>query len=475
MYCGKCGREAKQSDRFCGLCGTALASNQPQQSEDGIPSVAENIDNKQLQRCPKCQHTSLYWNHFTSLHECFNPQCRKDFTRSEYTSIVGQQVQPEARTPYERQITQVLRRCPHCGQGMLLWEESKSMFRCLNVECRHIYTRSQHRKWRLIGPIRRGFKAFVRGRWFIVALGLAIIFLSIGYYPSIFGQSDFARWMEIPLEAFGAILALIGLLVGTHLKRITFANALLILLILFTVGSTAYYHLDKSGKISAWVSRSSGEGTVSGNIKEKIPSLLDYLGGLRLETVEPTPVPTRPPIQTPSLTLFTPRPTPTIPPTNESYVLIDHSIVSGADGRPIVIVNNPNAKNPSWTQLVTFLQQDTTDRMFYDKNSFMCGDFAEMLHNNAEKAGWRTAYVIIGLSSSIGGHALNAFQTTDRGLVYIDCTGASFGKQHPQYMDKVVRLIVGSNYVPECIFPEPGWSCTYESVGLVTEIEVIQW
>jgi uncharacterized membrane protein len=278
---------------------------------------------------------------------------------------------------------------------MLLWDESKSMFRCLNVKCGHIYTRSQHRKWRLIGPIRRGFKAFVRSRWSIVALGLAIIFLSIGYYPSIFGQSDFARWMEIPLEAFGAILVLIGLLVGTHLKRITFANALLILLILFTVGSAAYYHLDKSGKISAWVSRSSGEGTVSGNIKEKIPNLFDFLGGFETETPTPTPTATTPPVRpTPTPTS---RPTPTPPVTEESWVLIGNARIVGADGKPVVVVNNPSAKNPSWSQLVNFLKQDPTDKYYYDDNSFVCADFAEMLHNNAEKAGWRTAYVSIEL------------------------------------------------------------------------------
>jgi hypothetical protein len=105
----------------------------------------------------------------------------------------------------------------------------------------------------------------------------------------------------------------------------------------------------------------------------------------------------------------------------------------------------------------------------------VCADFAETLHNNAEKAGWRAAYVGIDLAGSERGHALNAFQTTDQGLVYIDCTGIPCSEPRPMNMDSRVNLGVGEQYIKECIFPETGWSCTYDSMGLVTAIEVIQW
>jgi len=60
-------------------------------------------------------------------------------------------------------------------------------------------------------------------------------------------------------------------------------------------------------------------------------------------------------------------------------------------------VNNPDARNPSWKQLKNFLQKDLTDRIEYDEDSFVCADYAEMLHNSAEKAGWRTAFVVVEL------------------------------------------------------------------------------
>ena len=121
----------------------------------------------------------------------------------------------------------------------------------------------------------------------------------------------------------------------------------------------------------------------------------------------------------------------------------------------IVLINNKNAIDPTYTQLISFLESDTTDEYpyittnktlgFYSGTAEshvdlarvqkiingtaqpgdpdICADFAERLHNDAEMDGIRCAYVSLELS--IGGHAIDAFQTTDRGLIYIDDTGIS--------------------------------------------------
>ncbi len=119
----------------------------------------------------------------------------------------------------------------------------------------------------------------------------------------------------------------------------------------------------------------------------------------------------------------------------------------------IVLINNINAVNPSYDQLVNFLQRDTTDQFTYEltqkvnpfyrgsaeshvdintiqkiidglsqpSNPKVCADFAERLHNNAELSGIRCGFVVIsGLK-----HAINMFQTSDKGLIYIDDTGDS--------------------------------------------------
>ena len=145
----------------------------------------------------------------------------------------------------------------------------------------------------------------------------------------------------------------------------------------------------------------------------------------------------------------------------------------------ITLHNNRDATNPSWAELKAFLADDKTDKQPYSYGTFVCADFAEMLHNNAEAAGIRAAYatVILGPCSyypTSGGHALNAFQTTDKALIYIDCTSplsANLGGN----ADKIVDVRVGKQYIPESIFPEPGWSVLWGNMGVVEEIEVVQW
>jgi hypothetical protein len=86
------------------------------------------------------------------------------------------------------------------------------------------------------------------------------------------------------------------------------------------------------------------------------------------------------------------------------------------------LIDNLTATNPSWSQLISFLSQDFTDRNVYILGVYDCSQFSQSIHNNAEAAGIRTAEVHIDFENEITGHALNAFLTTDYGLVYVDCT-----------------------------------------------------
>jgi len=161
---------------------------------------------------------------------------------------------------------------------------------------------------------------------------------------------------------------------------------------------------------------------------------------------------------------------------NTEKVYIGGAILVGADGHHITLKNNHDAVNPSWEQLKKFLLKDQTDSITYDFDTFVCADYAEMLHNNAEAEGIRAAYVSVWLGPSnyfsmSGGHALNAFETVDKGLIFIDCTGFIEGLN----ADKVVDVQVGKNYIPRSIFPEPGWSDVWDSMGEVKEIETVQY
>jgi len=158
---------------------------------------------------------------------------------------------------------------------------------------------------------------------------------------------------------------------------------------------------------------------------------------------------------------------------NESFVFFQGAIMVGADNHYIILRNSPDAGNPSWAELKVFLQADQTDRHPYVTGSFTCGDFSEMLHNNAEAAGIRAAIVAVkllpvGMAEGYTNHSLNAFQTTDKGLVYIDTTSSSQG----YYADKQVNVEVGQQYQPVAIFPQPGQMQVWPSMGTVISIDI---
>jgi len=192
-------------------------------------------------------------------------------------------------------------------------------------------------------------------------------------------------------------------------------------------------------------------------------------------------------------------------------------VLSGSEcyGEFIVLINNKDAKDPTYSELLDFLRSDKTDEFPYqytlsvmgfyygeaedniDLDSLkriidgtakpsspkICADFAERLHNEAEMAGIRCAYVsldMIGYTDpynlgieSDAGHACNAFETTDRGLVYIDCTGIS-DSYGPVNQDMIVNVQVGEQYNPQFLFPSGGWYVPSGVMGTVTDI-FITW
>ncbi len=129
---------------------------------------------------------------------------------------------------------------------------------------------------------------------------------------------------------------------------------------------------------------------------------------------------------------------------NPRYIYEDGALHVGADGKPIELIPNPDATNPTYAELVAFIKEDTSDSKAYSEGvesqggiilARVCADFAEDVHNNAEAKGIRAAWVSIKFEGKDEGHALNAFETTDRGLVYVDCTGASLAERFRQVLE----------------------------------------
>jgi hypothetical protein len=110
------------------------------------------------------------------------------------------------------------------------------------------------------------------------------------------------------------------------------------------------------------------------------------------------------------------------------------------------VTNQQNVHNPTMAELKAFLNEDQTERYVYSKPSFVCTNFAVILHDNAEAKGIRCAFVAIqGTGSS---HALDAFQTTDDGLIFVDDTGTTTGFG----VDKLAKITMGSEVSEVAVF-----------------------
>ena len=92
-------------------------------------------------------------------------------------------------------------------------------------------------------------------------------------------------------------------------------------------------------------------------------------------------------------------------------------------------------RDPTWSELKQFIEQDDTDTLAYTEGSFDCEGFAITLRDRAWRYGFRCAFVALNFAGTRG-HALNAFETTDRGTVYVDVT------EH----DKIAYVQVGQPY-----------------------------
>ena len=146
------------------------------------------------------------------------------------------------------------------------------------------------------------------------------------------------------------------------------------------------------------------------------------------------------------------------------------------------LVNNSKATDVTFAQLQDFLLKDKTDQNYYVEGdytayTYMCGDFAKDLHNNAEKAGIRSAWVGIKLAPSLTnplglGHAVAAFKTTDRGLIFIDDTGYPIGVSKPPSCDDLATIKKGQDLVDRNLTHQAGWQDYYYDMGKILDVEV---
>jgi len=137
----------------------------------------------------------------------------------------------------------------------------------------------------------------------------------------------------------------------------------------------------------------------------------------------------------------------------------------------IHITENRNATDPVYGQLISFLADDPTEAGVYGPGH-ECSSFAVELHDSAEQCYIKAHIVRVVLSNS-SVHMIVGFNTTDRGMIYVDDTGLTQEDIDRNILlaDRTVNLTIGSPYIRHFISP---YNCDEDpGMGTVTEFSVV--
>lgn len=137
--------------------------------------------------------------------------------------------------------------------------------------------------------------------------------------------------------------------------------------------------------------------------------------------------------------------------------------ITNASEQALTVTEYRYASNVSYPALIAFLENDTTYLADYDYPNYTCGDFAVRLRDDAEAQGIQSGIVGVSFNSSgmenadnssdlslqhdrdnvsVQGHGFNVFNTTDRGLVYVDVTGITRQAKEDGYQPHVMVVYV---------------------------------
>ncbi len=113
-----------------------------------------------------------------------------------------------------------------------------------------------------------------------------------------------------------------------------------------------------------------------------------------------------------------------------------------------------NIHDPTYSEMKDFLLRDKTDENEYIPVIYECKHFVADVCRSADKENLRCAFVIIFFPE--GGHACVAFNTIDKGLIFIE----------PMY-DMEMDVEIGKLYWCRDIYPPPDYDDTIEDIIII--------
>lgn len=93
----------------------------------------------------------------------------------------------------------------------------------------------------------------------------------------------------------------------------------------------------------------------------------------------------------------------------------------------LTVAYRSDAHAPTLEEALAFVRMDETDKHPFEYGKYDCSDFAQDFQHNATEQGLRCEVCVMHFHRTIDGnnwegHYINAFRTTDAGLLLIDCT-----------------------------------------------------
>jgi len=127
------------------------------------------------------------------------------------------------------------------------------------------------------------------------------------------------------------------------------------------------------------------------------------------------------------------------------------SIVNGKEG---------TVRDPAYQEMLDFIAFDQTDRNGFNEENYTCLNFALDVKNHAFLKGYKCGLVYVVFPSST--HTVVCFNTTDRGLVYIE----------PQN-DAIVKPIAGQQYWDRTKYGPPHYNDTIIYIAIVWNTNIV--
>ena len=113
-----------------------------------------------------------------------------------------------------------------------------------------------------------------------------------------------------------------------------------------------------------------------------------------------------------------------------------------------------NIRDPTYAEMLAFIESDQTDKNTYNIDNYNCYDFTRDVCNSAFNAGYRAGDVYIEFPDSA--HAIVCFNTVDKGLIFIE----------PQY-DEEMTVTIGIEYWNRGIYEAPDFDDTIVKYGII--------